>query len=144
MRKPQVQVLDFEPRTLGKHILHARLTKKLLQKDAARQIGVRVQALGSWENDRRHPLISQMPAILTFLGYDPKLPEEITLTLQDRMREKRRVMGWSVEDAADHYGVADYIWRRWETGRNKHSPVEDIERFLREQNPKEFTPPVHF
>jgi len=137
-RKPQA--LDFEPRTLGKHILHARLKKKLLQKDVARQIGVRVQTLGSWENDRRHPLISQMPAILTFIGYDPNLPEETTFTLQDRMREKRRVMGWSVSDAARHYGVFDHTWTRWENGVTNHPPVESIEQFLRGQNLKEPTP----
>jgi hypothetical protein len=84
-----------------------------------------------------------MPAILTFLGYDPNIPpEETDSTLQNRMREKRRIMGWSVEEASRHFGVEAHIWRRWETGRNKHPPVEEIERFLREQNPKESTPPI--
>jgi len=30
-------MFDFEPHTLEQHILHARLKKKLLQKDAALQ-----------------------------------------------------------------------------------------------------------
>jgi len=77
-----------------------------------------------------------MPAILTFLGYDPNLPET-TLTLQDRMREKRRVMGWSVSEAARHYGVFDHTWTRWENGVTSHPPVESIERFLGGQNLKE-------
>jgi hypothetical protein len=46
----------------------------LLQKEAAEQIGVDTASIGNWESNKIQPMVRCLPAIFTFLGYNP-LPE---------------------------------------------------------------------
>jgi DNA-binding transcriptional regulator YiaG len=57
--------------TLGDHLRRRRLTLKLPQDQAAKQLGVGRASLQHWEQDRQKPGAASIPAILKFLGYNP-------------------------------------------------------------------------
>jgi transcriptional regulator with XRE-family HTH domain len=52
-----------------------------------------------------------MPAIIQFLGYDPFSEPR---SLSERMRTKRRIMGWTIKEAARRLGVDSGTWGEWE------------------------------
>ena len=64
--------IPVEPRTIGDHIRKRRLALKMLQKDIAEQIGVRVESICNWEGNLSTPEFSHMPALIKFLGYMAK------------------------------------------------------------------------
>jgi transcriptional regulator with XRE-family HTH domain len=57
--------------TLGDHLRRRRLTLKLPQEEAAKQLGVGRASLHHWEQDRQKPGAASLPAIVKFLGYNP-------------------------------------------------------------------------
>jgi DNA-binding transcriptional regulator YiaG len=57
--------------TLGDHLRRRRLTLKLPQEKAAKQLGVGRASLHHWEQDRQKPGAASIPAIVKFLGYNP-------------------------------------------------------------------------
>jgi site-specific DNA recombinase len=59
--------------TLGDHLQRRRLTLKLPQEQAAKQLGVGRASLQHWEQDRQKPGAASIPAIVKFLGYNPLL-----------------------------------------------------------------------
>ena len=132
---------DFEPRTLGQHIKHCRLTRNLTQDEAGRLLGIGADTILNWEKGHTKPPIESMRAVLQFLGYDP-LPEPTNLS--ERLRATRRGMGWSIRKAAEQLGVDPGAWRDWEQGRvilyRKHRklvagllglPVEEVDQEMR-------------
>jgi DNA-binding XRE family transcriptional regulator len=69
----------------------------------------------NWEKGKTEPPVKLWPSILRFLGYDP-YPQPVTL--RERMLAKRRAMGWTIREAADHLGVDESTWGEWErTGK---------------------------
>jgi len=105
---------DFEPISVGDHIRRKRLQLGLLQKEAARQLGVNSWTVLNWEKGQTEPPVFAMPAIFQFLGYDPH-PEP--KTLPERLLAKRREMGWSIQQAAGVVSVDPCTWRNWEQGQ---------------------------
>jgi len=93
---------DFEPQTLGEHIRKQRLELGLTQKQAADRLRVTSFTVLNWEKGHTEPPIETVPAILRFLGYDP-FPQP--QNLPKRLLAKRRVMGWSIRQAARQLGV---------------------------------------
>ena len=65
---------DFEPKTLGEHILKHRLFLKLSQPQLAKLLGVSTETILNWELNYRKPSIIHVGNLIQFLGYDPKLP----------------------------------------------------------------------
>ena len=63
--------------TLGDHLRRRRLTLKLPQEQAAKQLGVGRASLHQWEQDRQKPAAASLPAIVKFLGYNP-IPTQTT------------------------------------------------------------------
>jgi DNA-binding transcriptional regulator YiaG len=59
--------------TLGDHLRRRRLTLRLPQEQAAKQLGVGRASLQHWEQDRQKPGAASLPAIVKFLGYNPLL-----------------------------------------------------------------------
>jgi len=104
---------DFEPQSLGEHVLKRRLEKGQMQKEAALEIGVNSWTVMNWEKGHTEPVIASMPAILAYLGYNP-FP--IPKTLPEHMFAKRREMGWSIKEAAESIGVDPSAWGNWERG----------------------------
>jgi Helix-turn-helix domain len=95
----------------------------------------------NWEKGHTDPPIESMPAILTFLGYDPFPAPE---TLPKRLLGKRRAMGWSIRQAARHLGVDPGAWSDWEQGgvilyrrhrnlvaRLLNVPIEEVDQEMR-------------
>jgi transcriptional regulator with XRE-family HTH domain len=104
---------DFPAHTLGAHVRKRRLELELTQKQAAERLGVNPWTVLNWETGRRAPPIRSMPAILSFLGYDP-FPEPTTIAA--KLLSKRRQQGWSIREAALHLGIDGTTWRDWEAG----------------------------
>ena len=103
----------FEPQTLGEHLRRRRLELELTQKQAAARLGVSSWTILNWEKGHTEPPVGSIPAITYWLGYDPFRESR---TLQDRMLAKRRVMGWSIREAARQLGVDEGTWAVWESG----------------------------
>lgn len=114
LRGPKPKAEDFDPQTLGQHLKKQRLMLSLLQTEVAAQIDVTVDTLRNWEKGRTQPVVAQMPGILNFLGYDPTPQPE---TVAERLRAKRRAMGWSIRQAASALGVDPGTWGDWERGK---------------------------
>lgn len=70
-RIPRPAYLEY-PRTVGEHLKKVRLDRRLPQKDAARAMGCNPVTLLQWEKGRVAPDVRFWPAILAFLGYDPR------------------------------------------------------------------------
>lgn len=105
---------DFEPKTLGDHLLRRRLALGLSQRQAATRAGVSPNTVLNWEKDHTKPPIESMPSILQFLGYDP-FPK--SQSLPERLLAKRRQMGWSIKEAALRLGIDSSTWQAWEQGQ---------------------------
>ena len=86
---------------------------RLTQSQAAAQIGVNPWTILNWETSRFNAPIRAMPAILTFLGYDPFPPP---ITVGERLLQARRQHGWSSSEAARQLGVDRTTWQDWERG----------------------------
>ena len=71
-RRPKVSAKPDELKTLGDHIRRRRKALRLPQREVAARLGtVRISVL-NWENNHAEPQVRFMPAILAFLGYDPR------------------------------------------------------------------------
>lgn len=106
---------DFVPKTIGEHILKRRLERGLYQKDVAKVLGVNPWTVLNWEKGRTEPTVSNIPALIQFLGYDPAPPETDT-SIADRLKAKRRVLGIEHREAARIMGVDPCTWLAWENG----------------------------
>ena len=102
---------DFEPTTLGEHIQKRRLELKLSQKAAGERLGVNAFTVLNWEKGKTTPPVTVMPRIIGFLGYHP-FAEPMNLT--ERLTGVRRLMGWTIKEAARELGVDVCTWGEWE------------------------------
>ena len=107
-------LFDFVPRTLAEHLWKQRRMLILTQEEAAGRIGANTETYQHWEKGYTEPEVESLPAIIRFLGYDPFPPPT---TLPERMVAKRRVMGWTLKEAARNFGVDRKTWKVWEEGR---------------------------
>jgi DNA-binding XRE family transcriptional regulator len=121
--------IPLEPNTVGDHIRKRRLSLKLLQKDAAKQIGACKQSIVSWEGNISSPEVRYMPAIIGFLGYNP-LPE--ATTWGERLVRQRTMLGLTQKSAAREIGVDQGTLARWERGEREPTGTfaKCAERFL--------------
>ena len=85
-----------------------------MQKQVAKQLGANSATILNWEKGHTEPPIKSIPAIVGFLGYDP-FPQPKTLA--QHLLAKRRVMGWSIQEAARVIGVDPGSWSNWERGQ---------------------------
>lgn len=105
---------DFEPQTVGDHIRKRRLLLELTQKAVARILKVSQFSIINWERGEFQPSnVTTLHRIIVFLGYDP-LPEG--RTIPERLRQKRRQMGWGQRELAEHLGVDRCTVTGWELG----------------------------
>lgn len=91
-----------DPETLGEYLKKHRLKAYLLQKQVAKALQVSEQSYFSWENDQRTPMVSMMPRIIEWLGYDP-YPEPTTAG--EEVMAKRRRRGISRKQLAKEIGI---------------------------------------
>ncbi|WP_292915194.1 helix-turn-helix transcriptional regulator [Nitrosomonas sp.] len=105
---------DFEPRTLGEHVLKRRLYLKLSQPKLAKLLGVAAETILNWELNYKKPSINHIGKLIQFLGYDPALPNPSSIA--ELLLAKRRELGWSQKIAAQNLGVDPCTWSSWECG----------------------------
>jgi transcriptional regulator with XRE-family HTH domain len=121
---------DFEPQTLGDHIRKRRLLLQLTKKAVAGILKVSQFSIINWERGEFQPSnVTTLHRIIEFLGYDP-LPEGETIP--ERLRQKRRLMGWGQRELAEHFGVDRCTVTGWELGGTilKRSHRSMVARFL--------------
>jgi len=99
---------------LGDHLRARRLDLGLLQRELAKLLGVSVASLGHWELGNASPATRFLPAILRFLGGDPRPLAE---TFPERLRAVRTARGFSQEALARQLGIDPTTVARWEAGR---------------------------
>ena len=105
---------DFEPRTLGEHVLKRRLFLKLSQPQLAKLLGVTAETVLNWELNYRKPSINHIGKLIQFLGYDPALPNPSSIS--ELLLAKRRELGWTQKVAARNLGIDPCTWSSWECG----------------------------
>ena len=119
------------PRTVGEHLKKARLDRRLRQKAAARSLGCRPATLGAWEKGRVAPDVRFWPAILAFLGYDPRPEPE---GFGGRLKRAREDEGLTERELARQLGLDPSTVSAWERGevRRPYPRFRRIfERYLR-------------
>jgi transcriptional regulator with XRE-family HTH domain len=128
--KPRSYAYPKELKTIGDHIRKRRLDLGFDQKTIGQRIGVCCLTITGWEKRHTKPKVRHLPAIITFLGYDPR-PEP--MSLPERIAWFREGKGWSQEQMAEFLGVDEATISSWE--RKEHAPtrnsVEKIEMALR-------------
>ena len=90
-----------EPKTLGEHLKKRRKELGLLQREAGERMGVSKETVANWEKDKTKPVPSQFKPVVAFLGYDPSTAP---VTLKDRLAAKRRGLGVTFDQVANHLG----------------------------------------
>ncbi len=86
----------------------------LCQKDVALKIGSGTSSVTNWEKGRAEPEIRFLPAILAFLGYDPRPQPK---TIGERLVAYRLAKGWARPQLAAELRVDPSTLARWETGK---------------------------
>jgi transcriptional regulator with XRE-family HTH domain len=101
------------PETLGEHLLKRRLDLGLRQKDVAEKLGANPKSYENWEQGKFEPEFRYWPAIIGFLGYNPRPEPE---SLGERIREARRRQGISQTELAQRLGIDPSTVVAWEAG----------------------------
>jgi transcriptional regulator with XRE-family HTH domain len=77
-------------------------------------MGVDASTIWNWEKGRSHPEIRYLPAIISFLGYDPR-PRPASLS--EQLTWYREGKGWTQARLADALHVDPTTLGRWEQGK---------------------------
>ena len=115
--------------TIGDHMRRRRQTLKLTQKEVAEQIGVDEGSVYNWERNSGEPRLKYMPAIVTFLGYNPLPPAE---GMAERLVRRRTSLGLTQKEAAVQIGVDAGTLAPWERGEREPTSafLSRVERFV--------------
>ena len=105
---------EFEPETIGEHILKRRLFLNMTQARVAELFDVSPSTVGNWENGHAEPKIFQMPILIKFLDYDPT--NHNPNSIAEHLLFRRRALGWSQKEAARTLGIDPCTWSSWECG----------------------------
>ncbi|MBC8554505.1 MAG: helix-turn-helix transcriptional regulator [Candidatus Brocadiales bacterium] len=129
-QKPLPSAYPRTLKTLGDHLRKKRLDLELLQKDAARKLGVCEPSIYNWENNLAKPAIKYIPTIIEFLGYVPF--DTSTLSVGEKIVVYRKLLGLSQRKLAHNLGIDPCTLSKWEM--NKRSPskrfLEDLIMFF--------------
>ncbi|MDI1310780.1 nitrilase-related carbon-nitrogen hydrolase [Prosthecobacter sp.] len=113
-----------QPKSLGEHLRKQRLVLGLRQEDVANELGTLREVYDRWERDERLPVVSEWPAIISFLGYYPA-PEAAA---SEVVLKTRRCHGMTQKSLAKVIGVIHQRVRRWERGQEL--PPSDAKALL--------------
>lgn len=117
------------PQTIGDHIRVKRIDLGLQIKELARQLRANEGSVASWEIGRRQPCIRNMPALLKFLGHDPRPQAD---GIGGQLRRKRTALGLSLRAAAKEMQIDPSTLARWESGSRQPTGkyMTNVYRFL--------------
>ena len=115
---------------MGEHLKKARLDRSLFQAHLAHELGCSTATIRNYENGRTAPELRHWPAILHFLGYDPR---PVPAGWPERLRHVREGRGLTQGELGALLGVEQETVSRWEistepprlTGRVKKA-VQDF------------------
>ncbi len=99
---------------VGRQIFERRRKLGLTKKALAGKFKVNREVIGLWERGVTRPRVSQMRAILQFIGTADWLPRK---SLAERLLRARYVMGWSRDAMASHLGTSARTIARLEKGQ---------------------------
>ncbi|MBX3177708.1 MAG: helix-turn-helix domain-containing protein [Candidatus Hydrogenedentes bacterium] len=119
-----------EPRTVGEHLRKRRLDLQLLQREVAVIISVNGATIQNWETGSHSVSLSAWPAVLEFLGYDPRPSGQ---TLGEMLRLRRESLGLSTADLARQLGIDPSTVTRYELKPDHlqdHLSISKIAQFL--------------
>jgi transcriptional regulator with XRE-family HTH domain len=74
--KPIDRAYPAELRSIGDHVRKRRLDLGLLQREVALRVGVDKTTVFNWETGTASPNLRALPAVIRFLGYDPRPSRE--------------------------------------------------------------------
>lgn len=114
--KPLPPAYPRQLRRLGDHLRNRRLERRLLQREVAAELGVTESTVYHWETGKTVPQIRFMPALIRFLGGDPR---PLPASFPERLRAARTARGLSVEAFARLLGIDPSTVARWETGKGR-------------------------
>ncbi len=106
----------LEPKTLGDHVRKRRLDLGLLQRQVARKVGAHLATITNWETGKTEPELKFLPAVIAFLGFDPR-PEG--RTFGERLYRTRTARGMSHRVLARLVGANESTVWKWELGRHR-------------------------
>jgi transcriptional regulator with XRE-family HTH domain len=112
-KKPRNPAYPAQLKTVGDHIRSRRLDLGLLQREVASRLGVSASAVLNWEKGICAPTFRALPAIIAWLGYDPR-PEPSCLS--EALVHFREGRGMSQAEAAGVLEVDPSTLARWERG----------------------------
>lgn len=98
---------------MGEHLRRVRLDRGLSQRQAAEAIGCHPTALLPWEKGSAEPELRFLPAILRFLGYDPR---PAPATFGGRLRAAREAKGLTARELARRLGLDPGTLAAWGDG----------------------------
>jgi transcriptional regulator with XRE-family HTH domain len=105
------------PRTWGEHLKRRRLTLGLRQRQVAERLGVTTKTYANWEwGVSQRAALRLLPAVIRFLGYDPRPRPE---TFPERLRFAREGRGLSVQGLAALLGTVPSTILAWEKGSRR-------------------------
>jgi DNA-binding transcriptional regulator YiaG len=116
---PKSYGFAWAPKTLGEHLRKKRIDQGMIQKDVAKLLCAGVWNVRNWEVGHSTPAIRFLPAIIRFLGYDPRpIPE----TFAAKLTHLREGMGLSQEALGRLIGADESAVNDWEAGL--HEPTK--------------------
>ncbi len=111
--KPKGLRYPVEMKALGDHLRRRRIDLNLLQREVGQRLRVHCLSIVNWELNRNTPEFRHLPAIIGFLGYDPR---PIPTSLPKRLTWFREGKGWNQQRFARELGVDPTTLARWERG----------------------------
>jgi len=110
-RKPADPAYPPVLKTVGDHLRKRRLDLGLRQRDVADRLGANTTTITNWELGHTEPGFGWMPAIIRFLGYDPRPTAQ---TVGEALRQHRTGRGMTQKELAVVLGVDPSTLARWE------------------------------
>lgn len=101
-----------------------------MQREVAALIGVVKCTVFNWEAESVEPNLRAWPAVIQFLGFDPRPPGRC---IGDKLRLHREALGLSLGEAAARMGVDPSTVAKWETrpdSRQSHFSIPKIIAFI--------------
>ena len=120
------------PQTVGDHIRKKRLGLKMHQREVADELGVDKTSVFNWEANTSAPEIRYMPAIIRFLGYNPRPAAK---GWRERLVWHRTTLGITQKAASRRIGVGQGTLAKWERGERGPQGrfLDRVKRFLDDQ-----------
>ncbi|MDP2331035.1 MAG: helix-turn-helix transcriptional regulator [Reyranella sp.] len=115
-----------DPKALGEHLKKRRRELGLLQREAAKRMGILTETYANWEKGKTQPVAAHFRPVTEFLGYDPT-PE--ARTLAERLEARRRGLGVTFDQIAGYLGwdpatLTRYLNGTWRIPANRMTALE--------------------